>query len=225
MAVMQEVKDNEESAQRVLCYMCFQTPLKLLHPFMPFITEEIYSALPREQEILITSAFPQFIKDNCYPLEEGEMEDIMGAIKAIRNIRSEMNVVPSKKTRLTIVTEHVSIYEDATPYFERLAYASEINVVSADKGYDEKDAVNVVTSDAKIFIPLGQLVDFEKELQRLEAEKEKLISEINRVEGKLSNEKFISKAPQAVIDEEKQKGQKYEATLKSVLESIEKLKK
>ncbi len=129
----------------------------------------------------------------------------MSAIKAIRNIRSEMNVVPSKKTKLTIVTKNTSIYEDAAPYFERLAYATEINVVSDDKGYDEQDAVNVVTADAKIFIPLGQLIDFEKELQRLESEKEKLISEIKRVEGKLSNDKFISKAPQGVIEEEKQR--------------------
>jgi valyl-tRNA synthetase len=214
---------TKQSAQYVLLYVLINI-LKMLHPFMPFITEEIYSALPRDEEVLISSQFPVFEIKNSYPSEEAKMEDIMSAIKAIRNIKSEMNVVPSKKTKLTIVTKNTSIYEDAAPYFERLAYATEINVVSDDKGYDEQDAVNVVTADAKIFIPLGQLIDFEKELQRLESEKEKLISEIKRVEGKLSNDKFISKAPQAVIEEEKQKGQKYEAMLKSVLESIEKLK-
>lgn len=214
--------ETKESAQYVLLYVLTNI-LKLLHPFMPFITEEIFSALPRDEEVIITSKFPVYDEKLNFASDERNMEAIMEAIGAVRNIRAEMNVVPSRKAKMTILTKNTAHYTDAKPYLERLASASEITVLDDSGEYTYDTAVNVVTSDAKIFIPLGDLIDFKKELERLNGERNKLLGEIKRAEGKLSNEKFISKAPAAVIEEERRKKEKYQSMLDSVMESIAKI--
>ena len=147
------------------------------------------------------------------------MELIMGAISAIRLRRAEMNVPPSKKAKVILVTDKADIFQKGLTFFEKLASASETVVQGSKDGIDA-NAVNIVVDSCEIFIPMGELVDKEKELERLNAEKKKLEGEIKRVEGKLSNEGFTSKAPQKVIDEEKEKGRKYSEMLEKVLESI-----
>ncbi|MBR2743630.1 MAG: valine--tRNA ligase [Clostridia bacterium] len=214
--------ETKESAQYVLLYVLTNI-LKLLHPFMPFITEEIFSALPRDEEVIITSKFPVYDESLCFPEDERNMQDVMDAVGAVRNIRAEMNVAPSRKAKMTILTKNTAHYESGKPYLQRLAGASEITVIDESVGYSDDDAVNVVTGDAKIFIPLGDLIDFKKELERLNGEKTKLLSELKRVDGKLSNEKFVAKAPPAVVEEERAKKEKYQAMLDSVMQSIAKI--
>ncbi|MBO5060195.1 MAG: valine--tRNA ligase [Clostridia bacterium] len=207
-----------KAAQYVLTYVLSNT-MKLLHPFMPFITEEIWQHLPHEGESIVISDYPKYNPELDFPEDEKNMELIMGAISAIRNRRSEMNVPPSKKAKVIIVTDKAEIFEKCTAFFEKLASASE-TVIAQDKSGIDANAVNIVVDGAEIFIPMGELVDKEKELERLNSEKKHLESEIKRVEGKLANQGFVSKAPQKVIDEEKEKGRKYSEMLEKVLESI-----
>jgi len=150
------------------------------------------------------------------------MQIVMDAIRAIRNLRTQMNVVPSKKAKVVIVTDNKAVFEGCEAFFEKLAGASETLIQSDRAGIDE-NAVNAVVEGAEIFIPLDELVDKAKEMERLSQEKAKLEAEIKRVESKLSNESFVSKATQKIFDEEKEKGEKYKAMLVKVLESIEKL--
>ncbi|MBR0027073.1 MAG: valine--tRNA ligase, partial [Clostridia bacterium] len=150
---------------------------------------------------------------------ENSMELIMQAISAIRNRRAEMNVPPSKKAKVIIVTEKTDVFSKGTVFFEKLASASEA-IVQTDKTGIGENAVNVVVPSAEVYLPLDELVDKTKELERLNAEKKKLEGEIKRVEGKLSNQGFVAKAPQAVVEEEKAKGEKYKEMLSKVLESI-----
>ena len=186
---------------------------------MPFITEEIWQHLPHGGESIVISAYPKFDESLCFPTDEKNMELIMNAISAIRNRRSEMNVPPSKKAKVIIVTEKEDIFAKGAVFFEKLASASEV-VIKNDKSDIDANSVNIVVEACEIFIPMGELVDKEKELSRLNDEKKKLEGEIKRVEGKLSNEGFVAKAPQKVIDEEKEKGRKYSEMLEKVLESI-----
>lgn len=156
---------------------------------------------------------------------EKDMEYIIEAIKSIRNVRTEMNVPPSRKAKLMIyLTEKEAerSFKEGEVYFQKLASASEVSFLENKETSDKN--VSVVTRGAEIFIPLLELVDIEKELERLNKEKEKLEKEIDRVEKKLANEKFVSKAPESVVNEEREKGEKYKAMLKSVLESLESLK-
>ncbi|WP_163194377.1 valine--tRNA ligase [Clostridium thermarum] len=200
------------------------TGLQLLHPVMPFITEEIYTHLDCEYKSITISKWPQY-KAAAYDEEaETQMGYIIDAIKGIRNARAEMNVPNSKKSKLLayVKEESASAFEEGKIYFEKLASVSELSIVNSKENIPQ-NAVSVVTEGAELFMPLFDLIDREKEMERLNKEKEKLLAEINRVEKKLSNPSFVNKAPQNVVEEEKQKGEKYKEMLQAVLERIEKL--
>ena len=217
-----EAAGPDKVAQKVLAYILVNT-LKLLHPFMPFITEEIFGYLPTGEESIMISKWPEFDAGLCFPEDEKRMQIVMDAIRSIRNLRTQMNVVPSKKAKVIVVTENKALFEGTEIFFEKLASASE-TLIQSDKSGIGDNAVNAVVEGAEVFIPLDELVDKEKELERLTAEKQKLEGEIKRVESKLSNESFVAKAPQKVVDEERAKGEKYRAMLEKVLESLENLK-
>ena len=207
-----------KTAQYVLTYVLSNT-MKLLHPFMPFITEEIWQHLPHEGESIMISEWPEYDEKLNFPKDVESMELIMQSISAIRNRRAEMNDPPSKKAKVIIVTDKTDVFKQGTAFFEKLASASEA-VVQTDKSGISDNAVNVVVPSAEVFLPLDELVDKTKELESLNAEKKKLEGEIKRVEGKLNNAGFVSKAPQKVVDEEKAKGEKYKEMLEKVLENI-----
>ncbi len=217
-----EKGESNQTAQMVLTYVLSNT-LKLLHPFMPFITEEIWQALPHDGESIMVSDFPVYDEKLDFLEAEKEMTLIMEAIKGVRNVRNEMNVPPSKKTKLYIVTENEKVFSLGKVFFEKLASASEA-VIQKDKAGIPENAVSVVTEGAELYLPVDELVDKEKELERLTKEKEKLEGEIKRVEGKLSNKGFTDKAPAKVVEEERQKGEKYKEMLEKVLKSIDALK-
>ena len=199
--------------------------LKLLHPIMPFITEEIYIHLEGECESITISKWPEFAEELCFKEAENEMAFIIEAIKAVRNIKAEMNVPPSRKIKLVIFagSEAKKAFKKGILYFEKLASASEVEFLTSKENLPE-NLVSAVTKGAEIFIPLLDLIDAEKELERLNREKEKLLNEIDRVENKLCNEKFVAKAPQELVIAEKAKGEKYKEMLQAVVERIESLK-
>lgn len=207
-----------KTAQYVLTYVLSNT-MKLLHPFMPFITEEIWQHLPHEGESIMISEYPSYDSALDFQNDEKAMALIMDAISAIRNRRAEMNVPPSKKAKVIIVTDKKDVFGQGIAFFEKLASASEA-VVQSDKSGVSDNAVNIVVPSAEIYLPLDELVDKSKELARLNDEKKKLEGEIKRVDGKLNNAGFVAKAPQKVVDEEKAKGEKYKEMLEKVLESI-----
>ena len=214
-------KDSEENktAQNVLAYVLRET-LKLLHPFMPFITEEIYQALPHDEESIMISKFPKFDENMTYDEEEEKMNALIDAVCALRNRRAEMNVPPSKKATVYIVTERNDIYNDKTArFFEKLAGASKVEFTPCS----DPNAVQIVAGSATLFVPLADIIDFEKEKERLNGEKKKTISEIERLEKKLSNEGFVAKAPAAVIEGEKAKLEKYKEQLENIEAAIQKL--
>ena len=194
--------------------------LKLLHPYMPFITEEIYQALPHEDESIMISAYPVFDEALLFPEEEAAMEKVLDAIRAIRARRAEMNVLPSRKTKLYMVTKDEAIFRAAEGFFRKLAGASE---VLFPVSYEDEGAVSIVTDAVTVYIPLADMIDFEKERARLSKELEKMEGEIKRLSGKLSNEGFLAKAPEAVVAAEKEKLAKYEATKESLLAELKKL--
>ncbi len=210
--------ESATSAQYVLTYVLSNT-MKLLHPFMPFITEEIWQHLPHEGESIMISEFPKYDASLDFPEAEKEMEIIMSAIGAVRNRRAEMNVPPSKKAKLIIVTDKEDVFKSGEVFFTKLASASEVEITT-DRAAVPANAVNIVVEGAELFLPLAELVDKDKELERLNKEKKELEAEIKRVEGKLSNQGFIAKAPQKVVDEEKAKGEKYREMLEKVVLSI-----
>jgi len=214
--------DSRLEAQYVLTYVLSNT-LKLLHPFMPFITEEIWQHLPHEGQSIMISKWPEYDENYRFDEEEKQMLMIMDAIKNIRNIRAEMNVAPSKKAKLYIVTSYHNIFEQGKTFFEKLAGASEVVVMDQEEGIPE-NAVSVVTEGAKMFMPLDDLVDRQKEIERLEKERQNLEKELERVNSKLNNEGFISKAPAHVVEAEKEKREKYSALLEKVLESLNALR-
>jgi len=213
---------DKATAQKVLAYV-LTGALKLLHPFMPFITEEIFSKLPTGEESIMISAWPKFDEALCFDGAEKQMQIVMDAIRSVRNIRSQMNVVPSRKAKVIIVADDVKVFDGCGSYFEKLASASETVVTNTKDGIDD-NAVNVVIEGGTIYIPLDELVDREKEIERLEKELKTLEGEIKRVEGKLNNAGFVAKAPAHVVEEEKQKGEKYARMLQEVKESLAKLK-
>ena len=210
-----------KTAQYVLTYVLSNT-MKLLHPFMPFITEEIWQHLPHEGESIVISAFPVYDEKLSFNQEEKQMEIIMSAIAAVRNRRSEMNVPPSKKAKMFIVTDNKELFEKGIPFFQKLASASDVEILDGKAAVDS-NAVNVVVEAAEIFLPLGELVDKTAEIERLTKEKKNLEAEIKRVEGKLGNQGFVSKAPAKVVEEEKAKGEKYRDMLSKVLKSLEEI--
>lgn len=201
--------------------------MKLLHPYMPFITEEIYTHLINDGRSIMVSEWPQYSEELNFASEEAKMNLIMDAIRSTRNIRAEMNVPPSKKAKMIFVTageaEKATLLEGAS-FFQRLAGASEV-AVQADKAGIPADAVGTVIAGAEIFIPLDELIDIEKEIERLAKEKANLEGELKRVEGKLGNEGFVAKAPPKVIEEEKAKREKYLDMYQKVVERLEGLKK
>ncbi len=198
--------------------------LKMLHPFMPFVTEEIFTAVQSEEETIMYSKWPEFEERFSFEEDEKSIELMKEAIKSIRNIRAEMNVVPSRKTNVFVVSESEevrNIFEKGKVFFAPLAYASEV-FVQTDKVGIEEDAISTPINSGVIYMPFAELVDIEKEKERLNKEREKLIKEVERVEKKLSNEGFVAKAPEKVIKEEKAKFEKYSGMLKSVEEQLAK---
>lgn len=217
-------RDAKRAALYTLTYV-LEKILKLLHPFIPFITEEIYSYLPTVEGLIITADYPHYDEADNMQVEEEKMDLIMEAIRKVRNVRTEMNVPPSKKSKILIVPtdEKIDAMEDGKDYFKSLASASEVEIQKDKSGIPE-DAVSVVIDGVELFIPLDELVDFEKEKERLEKEKKKAISEIKRVEGKLNNPGFMNKAPEKLVEEEKAKKEKFEEILKTIEERLAKLK-
>ena len=212
--------EAKKAALYTLTYV-LETILKLLHPFIPFITEEIFDHLPTANGMIIVSEWPEFKEEDNMAKEEAMMDVMMDGIRNVRNVRSEMNVPPSKKAKVIMVPseDKLEAVEAGKDYFKTLASASEVEVRADEAGIPE-DAVSVVIDGVKIFIPLDELVDFEKELERLNKEKSKLEGEIKRVNGKLSNQGFLAKAPQKLVDEEKAKKEKFEEMMKSVEERL-----
>ncbi|MBE6577851.1 MAG: valine--tRNA ligase [Ruminococcaceae bacterium] len=216
--------DGNKVAQNVLGYVLTGT-LKLLHPFMPFITEEIYQALPHTDESIMISEYPKFNEALVFTADAEKMTKVIAAIKAIRARRNEMNVVPSRKAKVYIATKYTDAFNDSTKiFFERLASASEVEIADSFEGkISADDAVQIITDSATIFLPLSDIIDTEKEKARLEGEEKKLIGEIERLENKLSNEGFVAKAPAAVVEGEKAKLEKYRENLEGVIAALNKL--
>ncbi|MBE6618702.1 MAG: valine--tRNA ligase [Ruminococcaceae bacterium] len=212
---------SNEVAQNVLVYVLSET-LKLLHPFMPFITEEIWQSLPHSGESIMISEYPKFDEKLSFAEDEERMAALIATIRSIRNVRNEMNVPPSKKAALTIVSDRRDIYNEKTEaFFVKLASASSVTVVSE---YHDENSVQTVSENAVVYIPLAEMIDFEKEIARLEGEKKNTLFEIERLEKKLSNEGFVAKAPAAVVEGERAKLAKYRDTLEKIESAIEKFK-
>ncbi len=200
--------------------------LKLLHPYMPFITEEIFCTLQDEEESIMISSWPVYDESKAYDKEETEIEVLKEAIRGIRNVRTGMNVPPSRKAQVYVVTEKeniASIFNEGKLFFAPLAYASEV-LVQSDKTGIADDAVSVVIENATVYMPFAELVDISQEIERLEKEEKRLQGEIARSNGMLSNEKFVSKAPAAKVEEEKAKLAKYTQMLEQVQTRLASLK-
>ena len=201
--------------------------LKLLHPFMPFVTEEIYGALVPEEESLMMSSWPKYKESSCYPEAENIVDHMKEIIRGVRNVRAEMNVAPSRKAKTYIVCENENLcqgFEEIKESSMPLMSANEIQIQSDKSGIAE-DAVSVVVADAVVYLPMEELVDFEQELERLTKEEARLTKELARVNGMLNNEKFISKAPEAKINEERAKLEKYTQMMEQVQERLKGLRK
>ena len=212
-----EDEDAKLVAQNVLCYVLTEL-LKLLHPFMPFITEEIYQALPHEDQFIMTSRWPEYRADLSFPAEEAAMEAVMDTIKAIRARRAEMNVPPSKKAEVLIVTATPDVYAQGSHFIQRLAYASDVKFADTAPA-DVSGMVTAVTHNATAYLPLRELVDIAAELERIRKEIEKAQNGLRSVEQKLSNEKFVSRAPEAVVNAEREKAAKYQELIAKLEES------
>ena len=208
------------TAQNVLCYVLV-TLLKLLHPFMPFITEEIYQALPKcdgAEDILMTAQWPEYTEALSFPAEESAMEAVMDLIRAIRARRAEMNVPPSKKAELMIVTDQAEPYQQGLHFIQRLAYASNVTFPETAPA-DVTGLVSVVTHDATAYLPLSELVDLAAERERIAKELEKAKNGLRITEGKLANEKFVAHAPENVVNAEREKVAKYQELIAKLEES------
>lgn len=215
-------REAKRAALYTLTYV-LEKILKLLHPFIPFITEEIYSYLPTVEGYIITAEYPHYEEADDMLAEEEKMNLIMDGIRNVRNVRAEMNVPPSKKAKIIIVpTDDKRLaMEDGKEYFKSLASASEVEIKDNKDGIPE-DAVSVVIDGVELFIPLDELVDFEKEKERLNKERDKALAEIKRVEGKLNNPGFVNKAPAKLVEEEKAKKEKFEEILHTIEERLAK---
>ena len=222
---------NDEDATKAAALYTLKSVLtivlKLLHPYMPFITEEIFCSMQDEEESIMVSDWPVFKEELDFKAEENEVETIKTAVRNIRNLRADMNVPPSRKATVYVVSEKEevrAVFENSRVFFATLGYASEV-IVQADKTGIADDAVSTVIPDAVIYIPFAELVDVEKEIVRLEKEAKRLAGEIKRATGMLNNEKFTSKAPAAKVEEERQKLEKYTAMAAQVEERLSQLKK
>ena len=199
--------------------------LKLLHPYMPFLTEEIFCNLQEEEESIMISGWPAYREDWNFPGEETRVETIKEAVRVIRNIRASMNVPPSKKATVYVVSEKTAVretFEKSKNFFAALAFAGEVLIQTEKSGIAE-DAVSAVTADAVLYLPFAELIDISKEIERLEKEEQRLKGELARVNGMLNNEKFVSKAPEAKIQEEREKLTKYAQMMEQVQERLSQL--
>ena len=214
--------EDNKNAQSVLLYVLTGI-LKLVHPFMPYITEEIWSNIKVSDKMLIVSDYPEYDASLDFGDECRSMDRVIDAIRSVRNTRTGMNVPPSRKAKLYIVSEYTDSFNEKTSkFFERLASASEVEVVAS---YDAEGAVSIVSDGAKIFVPMAEMVDLDKERERLEKERQTALSEIERVDKKLSNASFVDKAPAAVVEAEKAKKEKYTEMLHNVEEMLKNLGK
>ena len=216
---LQQGGEKAAQVKAVLVYVMSET-LKLLHPFMPFITEEIWQTLPHEGETIMKAPWPVYSEKLIFDEDEAKMEIIMEAIRAIRNRRGEMNVPPSRKAHVYIASDKTEEFETATVFMQRLASASDVTV---GESFDIPNAVSIVTAHAKIYIPMGDLVDFEAERKRLTKEKENAEKKLAQINNKLSNPGFLSKAPQQVVDGQKAEAEKLSEKIKMIDESLSQL--
>ena len=214
-----EDQEAKLAAQNVLCYVLLRV-LELLHPFMPFITEEIWQALPHQGEYLIRAPWPTYREEFAFAREEQAMEAVKDAISAVRVRRAEMNVPPSRKAKIIIASQTPDIYAGGRDFITRLAYASEVEVGS-QAPQDLNGMVTVSTHDATMYLPLAELVDIEKELERIQKELTKARENLERIEKKLQNESFVSKAPEAVVNAEREKADKARALIAKLEESAQ----
>ena len=220
---------NDEDTTKAAALWTLKTvlanALKMLHPYMPFITEDIFCTLCPEEESIMISSWPEFKTEWDFKADEEAVEIIKEAVRSIRNVRTGMNVLPSKKAKVFVVSEDEAVrnvFENGKVFFASLGYASEV-LVQADKEGIDEDAVSAVTGKAVIYMPFAELVDIEKEIERLKKEEEKLTKELARVNGMLSNERFISKAPEAKIAEEREKLEKYTNMMEQVKQRLAQL--
>ena len=211
----------KESAQRVLLYVLVEI-LKLLHPFMPFITEEIWQALPHEGDALMMQSYPEYSEKLNFPEDEANFGMVMDAIKAVRARRSEMNVPPSRKSHLIIVTEKAKAFTDGEKFICKLAYASGVEV-RAELPESTDGMVSVITDNARMFMPMAELVDLEKERARMEKELANAKKQLDGQNAKLANENFVSRAPEKVVNAEREKKAKLEALIENLEESLKNL--
>ena len=217
-----EDASRKNTAMQVLVYVLDQT-LRLLHPFMPFITEEIWQSLPMRESALIVAKWPEASEKLSFKTEEAHMESVMNAIRAIRNRRAEMNVPPSKKATLYVLTAAPQVFTEGEGFIQRLAYADKVELL--DKEPENLNGlVTCATADAKLYIPMGQLVDIAKEQERISKELEKARKNLAGLNGKLSNENFVSRAPEAVVNAEREKAKKAADLIAALEESLEALK-
>ncbi len=216
---LQKGGEEAQSAKQVLVWVMDKI-LKLLHPFMPFITEEIWQTIPHDGESIMISAWPEYNEALSFEEDEAEMERIMTAVRAIRNRRAEMNVPPSKKAKVYIATSYKDTFEQGGVFMQRLASASEVEVAES---FELDGAVCVITHDAKIYIPMGELVDFEAEKARLNKELAAVQKDLDFVNNKLSNENFVAKAPANVVAAQREQAAKYQEKIAMLKDSIAKL--
>ena len=215
------LQTGDENVQKVLCYV-LSGAMQLLHPFMPFITETIWQALPHEGETIMLSKWPEYQDELNFPTEEAQMEMLMESIRAIRNRRAEMNVPPSKKAQVYVVTENAArqeVFTEGEACFLKLAYASALNV-SAEAPADAAKMVSVVTGDVQMYLPMNELVDFEKEKARLNKELKKAQKDLDFINKKLNNPGFLNKAPEQVVEGERVKAAKLNDQIAKLNESI-----
>ena len=209
------------SAQQVLLYVLTDI-LKLLHPFMPFITEEIWQALPHDGEALMIARYPEYTESLAFPAEERDFEMVMNAIRAVRSRRAEMNVPPSRKAHLFITTDRQDAFRSGEIYITKLAYAEQITI-SSELPADAEKMVSAVTEEARLFMPMAELIDLDKERARLEKELEKARKNYEGQMRKLSNENFISRAPEAVVQTERERAEKAKALVENLETSLKNL--
>ena len=218
-----EDAERKQTAIQVLVYVLDQV-LRLLHPFMPFITEEIWQSIPHDGDALIIAKWPEYREDLAFKSECSQMESVMEAIRAIRNRRAEMNVPPSKKAALFVLTANAQVFTEGEGFLQRLAYAETVTLL--DKEPENLDGmVTITTADAKLYIPMGQLVDVAKELERIEKELEKAKKNLTGIESKLSNENFTARAPEAVVNAEREKAARARDLIAQLEESAAALRK
>ncbi len=213
---LQQGGEAAAQAKDVLIYVLSET-LKLLHPFMPFITEEIWQTLPHEGDTIMLSPWPVYNEALCFDEDEKHMDIIMEAIRAIRNRRAEMNVPPSRKAHVYIATEYKDVFSTAVVFLQRLASAADVEIGDS---FEIPGAVSIVTAHAKVYIPMGDLVDFEAERKRLTKEKEGAEKKLSGICAKLSNPGFLAKAPEAVVDNQREEEKKLREKIKNIEESL-----